>query len=100
MPLVPKANNHFTAVEEPIFINFGHRIGLVPDKELEGIKLRVKGGMPLAQQIVAGENKNVTIRLQNTLELRHQCKWVDLLQIPFSQVIIECTSSRERDIPR
>ena len=98
MLFIPEADDHFAAVEKAVLKYFRHGIGLVPDKILEGIEFGVKGLMPFTDQVIAGKNKDISIRFYDALELRYKVERIDRLQIPFAEVVVDRASAGQRYI--
>ena len=98
--LVPEAHNHLAAVEEAVLVDFRHRVCLVPYKILERVKLVVERLVPFADKIVARENKRVAVWLQYALEFIDEIERINRLEVPFAEVVVDGTATREIDVAR
>ena len=85
---IPHTGNHFAAVQKAIFKYLWSRVRLVPNEKLKRIKLTIKRFVPFSYQILACENKYVSIRFYNALKIGQQIERIDRNQIPFRKVVI------------
>ena len=92
---VPHAGNQLAAVQEASPTNLRCWVYFVPDHELKRVENWVKGFMPLPEQVVASEHKNVAGWLKYPLKGFEPFGWTELFVVPLSQVVVDVCSPAE-----
>ena len=60
----------------------------MPDKKLKGVKFAVEYLMPFAEEVIAGENENITGWFQYALKIINQLCRINIDLIPVCYVVV------------